>query len=91
MKTDRYIKVVLTIIAMCLVWLSLGGPRLLAPAQAQTPSAQTTIDRPSKTLISGDDLAFRVDGRQGDNAPVGTLVVRLNGGWYTARQHFVER
>ena len=83
--------IVLTIIAACLVWLSLGGPQLLAPAHAQTSSAQTTSDRPFKTLISGDDLAFRIDGRQADDAPVGTLVVRLNGGWYTARQNFVER
>jgi len=85
MRIDRYTKIVLTIIAACLVWLSLGGPRLLAPLHAQTPSAQVTPDRPFKALISGDDLAFRIDGRHGDDAPVGTLVVRLNGGWYTAR------
>jgi hypothetical protein len=91
MRTDRYTKVVLTIIAVCLVWLSLGGPRLLAPVHAQTASTPITPDRPFKTLISGNDLAFRVDGRQGDNAPIGTLVVRLNGGWYTARLQYVEK
>ena len=83
MRADRYTKVVLTIIAACLVWLSLGGPQILSAVHAQTPSAQA-VDRP-KTLISGDDLAFRIDGRHGDDAPIGTLVVRLNGGWYTAR------
>jgi hypothetical protein len=90
MRTDRYTKIVLTIIAACLVWLSLGGPQLLTSARAQTPSP-ITPDRPFKTLISGNDLAFRVDGRHGDDAPVGTLVVRMNGGWYTARLQQVEK
>jgi hypothetical protein len=90
MRIDRYVKVVLTIIAVCLVWIALGGPQLLAPAHAQSESAQVSLDRP-RNLISGNDLAFRIDGRHGDDAPTGTLVVRLNGGWYTARQNFVER
>jgi uncharacterized protein YodC (DUF2158 family) len=36
MAVDRYTKAVLTVIAMCLVWLSLGGPRLLTTVQAQS-------------------------------------------------------
>ena len=32
---DRYTKLVLTVIAICLVWLSLGGPSLLIPVNAQ--------------------------------------------------------
>lgn len=36
MTVDRYTKAVLTVIAVCLVWLSLGGPTLLTTVQAQT-------------------------------------------------------
>ena len=36
MKADKYTKVVLTVIAACLVWLSLGGPSLLQTAHAQS-------------------------------------------------------
>jgi hypothetical protein len=36
MRIDRYTKVVLTVIAACLVWLSLGGPNLLPTAHAQS-------------------------------------------------------
>ena len=32
---DRYTKLVLTVIAVCLVWLSLGGPSVIAPVEAQ--------------------------------------------------------
>jgi hypothetical protein len=35
MTVDRYTKVVLTIIAVCLVWLSFGGPSLLPAVNAQ--------------------------------------------------------
>ena len=36
MSVDRYTKVVLTVIAACLVWISLGGPSTLPSVQAQT-------------------------------------------------------
>jgi hypothetical protein len=35
MAVDRYTKLVLTVIAVCLVWLSLGGPSLMTPVSAQ--------------------------------------------------------
>ena len=35
MSLDRYTKVVLTVIAACLVWLSVGGPSLITPLEAQ--------------------------------------------------------
>ena len=38
MKVDRYTKVILTIIAACLVWMSLGGPALITTAHASSPS-----------------------------------------------------
>ena len=33
--TDRYTRVVLTVIAICLVWISLGGSSLITPVSAQ--------------------------------------------------------
>ena len=38
MTVDRYTKAVLTVIAVCLVWLSLGGPSLLPTVNAQNPN-----------------------------------------------------
>ena len=35
MTVDRYTKVVLTVIAICLVWISLGGSSLMTPVSAQ--------------------------------------------------------
>jgi hypothetical protein len=35
MKPDLYTKAVLTVIAACLMWMSLGGPALLTPVHAQ--------------------------------------------------------
>jgi hypothetical protein len=36
MKTDRYTKTILTIIAAALVWIALGGPSLAPSAHAQS-------------------------------------------------------
>jgi hypothetical protein len=35
MRLDLYTKTLLTVIAACLVWMSLGGPSLLVPVSAQ--------------------------------------------------------
>ena len=35
MSVDRYTKLMLTVIAVCLVWLSVGGPSLITPVRAQ--------------------------------------------------------
>ena len=43
MKADLYTKAMLTIIAVCLVWLCLGGPSLMTPAQAQSSPTQVVI------------------------------------------------
>jgi hypothetical protein len=32
------------------------------------------------TVISGNDIGFRIEGTRGDT-PVGTLVIRVNGEW----------
>jgi hypothetical protein len=34
MALDRYSKLVFTVIAVCLVWLSFGGPSLMTPVSA---------------------------------------------------------
>ena len=36
MAVDRYTKLVLTVIAGCLVWLTIGGPSPMTPVSAQT-------------------------------------------------------
>lgn len=48
-------------------------------AWAQAPVAPAPSPQAS-TVISGNDLGFRVDRRKGDT-PVGTLVARVNGQW----------
>ena len=47
-------------------------------AQAMLPPPAQSQGQP--TVISGNDLGFRVDGRKGDT-PIGTLVARVNGQW----------
>ena len=47
MKSDRYTKFVLTVIALCLVWMSLGGPSVLPVVGAQMPP------RPTEVVIVG--------------------------------------
>lgn len=46
MLIDRYTKCVLTVIAVCLVWISLGGPSLWPVARAQS-----TV--PAEVVVSG--------------------------------------
>lgn len=48
-------------------------------AHAQAPSVPAPASQPP-TVISGNDLGFRVDSRKG-KTPVGTLVVRVDGQW----------
>ena len=45
MAVDRYTKAVLTLIAVCLVWLSLGGPSLITPASAQGDTTEQILLR----------------------------------------------
>jgi hypothetical protein len=42
MRIDVYTKLVLTVIAVCLVWISLGGPSLVAQVHAQ-PNVQRVV------------------------------------------------
>lgn len=86
MRIDRYTKVILTIIAACLVWLSIGGTRLFPSARAQTTLdvAPVQIARPFPTVIKGTEFGYRVDGLRKGEAPIGTLVVQIDGAWYEA-------
>ena len=40
MRIDVYTKTVLTVIAVCLVWMAIGGPPLFAGVQAQGSGIQ---------------------------------------------------
>ena len=40
MRIDTYTKFVLTVIAICLIWLSVGGPALLPGVSAQARQSQ---------------------------------------------------
>jgi hypothetical protein len=86
MLIDRYTKAMLTIIAVCLVWLCLGGRQLLPSAHAQVGQSATT--RPFPAVIKTGDFGYRVDGWKVGEAPIGTLVVQIDGGWYEARLHY---
>ncbi len=65
-------------VVLAVVWaLSL----FIAGAFAHAHTA-TRLEGPS-TLISGNDLAFRVEGHRGDHV-TGTLMVRVDGTWRDA-------
>jgi hypothetical protein len=88
MRIDRYAKVILTMIAACLVWLSLGGVQLVPSALAQGP--EPLSKKPFPTVISASDFGFRMDSWRLGEAPIGTLVVQINGTWYEARLHYAK-
>jgi hypothetical protein len=46
MRIDLYTKIVLTIIAACVVWMAVGGPIQLAPVHAHA-------NRPDAVTLSG--------------------------------------
>jgi hypothetical protein len=49
-------------------------------AVAAIAQSRQIVPLPEPMTLSGDDIAFRVEGTQG-NAPVGRLLVRYNGKW----------
>lgn len=68
-------------IGLLIVWLmSVVAAGVLGHAQA--PVRPPLVQLPTPILISGADLAFRVEGRRG-NTPVGRFVVRskVDGPW----------
>ena len=55
----------------------LGFGAALAPQTGNIPGGN------EPTVLSGQDLGFRVDGIGRDGVPVGALVVRVGGKWVT--------
>jgi len=72
MKSALRLLVVVCILAMALV---------AARSSAQTQIPRAVVPVPTPTVISGDDIGFRVEGLRGKTTPVGKLVIRLNGQW----------
>ena len=82
MRIDFYTKLVLTIIAACLVWLVVGGVHEpVAYAQRKSPPS----------LITGAEFGYRVDQWTPGAAPQGTLVVNIDGLWYEAKVNYVKK
>lgn len=66
---------------VAVLWLAtLTTVAVVARAQAPQPAPRPGLEVPAQKFLSGDDIAFRIDGWQG-KTPVGTLVVRVNGQW----------
>ena len=61
MKADLYTKAMLTIIAVCLVWLCMGGPSLMTAAQAQSGRTEVVIVgwKEGANQPNAYDLGFR--------------------------------
>jgi hypothetical protein len=66
MRIDRYTRALLTIIAACLVWLSVSH-KSLPVASAQEPTH----------LFTGSEVGYRVDNLRPGQSPTGTLVVQI--------------
>ncbi len=64
MPVDRYLKIVLTVIAVELFWL--GVKDIAPPVSAQARGAQTPATAPTSVVIRGIDL----DGQELDVLPV---------------------
>lgn len=74
MRTDTYTRIVLTVIAICLIWLSLGGPSLVPGVQAQSKHAADSADRMVIAgWIDGSGRVVRFpDGNSARSLPVST-------------------
>jgi hypothetical protein len=60
MTTDRYTKFILTVIALCLVWLcATSSPRVV---KAQKDSVQHIVIDDVDAIITGDGLPVHVTG-----------------------------
>jgi hypothetical protein len=65
-------------IELVVIWaMSIVAAGVWAHAQTTVPQTQ------EPTILSGNDLGFRIDSRKG-NTPVGTIVVRVKGQWVEA-------
>jgi hypothetical protein len=64
--------------------LSLGLILMAVNAWATSRSQFLLVDPVPPTVLASGDVGFRVEGLRGGSAPVGTLVVRINGQWIEA-------
>jgi hypothetical protein len=71
MRVDAYTKIVLTIIAACLVWMCVSGA-VVAPVSAQRPQRE-----PQEVVLIGSRAPVAVV-----TAPRTSLVVRPGAEWY---------
>lgn len=61
------------LVTVCCLGITLLAVGTWAYGQARTQAVNPTV-------ISGNDIGFRIEGTRGDR-PVGTLVIRVNGQW----------
>ena len=64
MKSDMYTKVILTVIALCLVWMCLNGvtPSVRAQGNAPSPMPVVLVDSRGVPLITAEGLRVNVGG-----------------------------
>jgi hypothetical protein len=68
-------------LVVAVLWVvSLVSVAALARAQNPPLPSPWMTPLPSPIVLSGNDVGFRVEGRNG-NRPVGVLVIRMNGEW----------
>jgi hypothetical protein len=65
------------LVLMCILVIAIAAAR----SWAQVPVPPAVVPVPTPTVISGNDIGFRVEGLRGRTTPVGSLVIRVNGQW----------
>jgi hypothetical protein len=64
--------------------------RAQVPLPPREPRPAPSQSEPTPTVISGNDLGFRVEGRKG-GIPTGRFVVRINGQWTEIEESVVAK
>ena len=98
MKTDMYTKGILTVIALCLVWICISGAAPPVRAQANPPSPQPVVlvDARGVPLITADGLRVNVGGQdmpvsiRNEVVPVMLRAVERKGAWDPVRVHVLK-
>ena len=89
MKSDVYTRVILTVIALCLVWICIGGvaPPVRAQASAVSPTPVVLVDSRGVPLITPEGLRVNVGGQtvpvlvRNDTLPIVLRSVERRGAW----------
>jgi hypothetical protein len=69
--------VVLWLVSLVVAGIVASGMTALAQGRG-TPFF---VPLPEPIILSGADVGFRIEGKNGDGVPVGSVVVRVNGEW----------